>query len=269
MIIDAHTHLNLFTDKNRTLQERLSDLKKFRKSAGINKTVVFATIKGVARDVLTTKQLVELLKNEKDIFVVAGISINYTKKDLDDLRKWLSQKKVVGIKFYTGYEPFYPSDKRCEKVFDLCEEFDVPVIFHTGETFETGAGLKYSHPFNVDEAAVKRPNLKIIIAHIGNPWIIDTMEITSRHSNVYADISGLVWKKFDSYQKEHFSKQVIHVIKWSEKNKLLFGTDWPCNDESTYSSFMKDYVNFVKNIKLPKKDKEKIFHLNAEKLFNL
>ncbi|MFA6073633.1 MAG: amidohydrolase family protein [Candidatus Woesearchaeota archaeon] len=269
MIIDAHTHLNLLSDKIRTQKQQLEDLKKFRKKAKIDKTIVFATLPSLTEDALTTSNAIKLCENEKNIFVVAGISILFTNDDLQTLRKYLEQKKIVGIKFYTGYEPFYPSDKRADKIYELCEEFDVPAIFHSGDTFKKGVGIKYSQPIHIDELAIKRPNLKIIIAHLGNPWLIDTMEMLYRHDNVYTDISALVWSKFDKYFQKYYNDQIVHIIKWSAKNKLIFGTDWPCNDDSTYETYMTQYVEFVNKLKISKKDKEKIFHLNAETLFKI
>ena len=57
--------------------------------------------------------------------------------------------------------------------------------------FQISAKLKYAHPLNVDEVAVDNPGVKIIICHLGNPWILDCQEILYKTKNVYADISGL------------------------------------------------------------------------------
>jgi uncharacterized protein len=269
MIIDSHAHLNLFTEQKISLKQRVLDLKRLRKQAGIDKTIIFSTIPAVSKDVLTTEDAIRICKKKEGIFVVAGISVGHDRKELDNIKELLEQKQIVGVKLYPGYEPFCPADERCSDIYDLCEEFDVPIIFHSGDTFRTGAGVKYSHPIHIDELAVKRPNLKIVIAHLGNPWLIDTMEMLYRHPNVYADISELVWSKFDAFFQKYYNDQIVLILKWSGQNKLLFGTDWPCNDPEFYESYMKNQVEFVNKLKISKEDKEKIFHLNAEKVFRI
>jgi predicted TIM-barrel fold metal-dependent hydrolase len=50
-------------------------------------------------------------------------------------------------------------------------------MIHCGDTFATNAKLKYAYPLNVDEVATDNPDLKIIICHLGNPWILDCQEV--------------------------------------------------------------------------------------------
>ena len=68
-------------------------------------------------------------------------------------------------------------------------------------------------PIYIDEVAVKRPNLKIIIAHLGNPWIDETMLILNRNKNVYADISGLILNCFDEYWSKYYQEMIIKILK--------------------------------------------------------
>jgi predicted TIM-barrel fold metal-dependent hydrolase len=269
MIIDSHTHLDVYSNKLIPLKERIGNLKKNLKKNSISKAVVIASLEEDNYHP-SMKELVTALENEKDLVLIGTISIdNLSKSKLTELEFFLKNKRIRGVKLYPGYERFYPFDKKCDSVYDLCEKYDVPVIFHTGETLGGGLGMKYAKPEHIDELAVKRPNLKIIIAHLGNPWITDAMVILSRNENVYADISGLVWKSFDSFWKKYYQTEIIKVVKYCLKNKLLFGTDWPCNDPSAYSTFQKDYIKFVNGLKISKKDKEDILSGNAKKLFRI
>ena len=270
MIIDSHIHLDNYSERNLSLAKRLENLKKIMKQNNIAKAVIIASMEE-DEEHPSMEVLLKLLEKEKNLFLVGTISITKSnEKKLRRLNELLSKKKIIGIKLYPGYEKFYPYDKTCDKIYDLCEKYNVPVIFHTGETFGTGLGMKYAKPEHIDEVAVKRPKLKIVMAHLGNPWINDTMVILSRNKNVYADISGLVWKSFDKFQKNSWQNEIIKILKFGVNgNKLIFGTDWPCNEDSTYFSFHKDYINFVNSLKISKEDKNKIFCLNAEKLFKL
>ena len=72
---------------------------------------------------------------------------------------------MIGIKLYPGYENFYPQDKRYNKVYDICEEFDIPVMIHTGDVMDKGR-LKFAMPLHIDELANKRSELKIIMTEL-------------------------------------------------------------------------------------------------------
>lgn len=268
MIIDSHVHLEVYTDSIIPPEKRVSNLKEIMKKSGISKSIILTDIEDNS---LSNEDVLNLIKDEKDILQVGTIKItNYKNNDIKKLRQLLLDKKIIGIKLYPGYEEFYPNDKRCDKIYDLCEEFNIPVIFHSGEILGAGKGIKYSRPEHIDDVAVNRPNLKIIIAHLGNPWINDTMVILNRNKNVYSDISGLVPKSFDPFWKKYYSDQIIRLLKWCNgENKLIFGTDWPFWDNNMYYTVTKEYVDFVNNLNISKEDKDKIFYLNAKKVFNL
>ena len=58
------------------------------------------------------------------------------------------------------------------------------------------APIRYAHPLLMDEVAMRYPDLKIIMAHLGHPWTVDTAVVVRKHPNVYADISGLFYRRF-------------------------------------------------------------------------
>ncbi|MFH0701160.1 MAG: amidohydrolase family protein [Candidatus Woesearchaeota archaeon] len=269
MIIDAHTHIDLFSDEFISPEQRVNNLKEFMKEAGIDQSLIFCLTPSLPK-VLTQDQILNLISGEKNLFIVGTISIiKHTKKDLLRLEEGLKQKKIVAIKLYTGYEAFYPTDKRCEPVYALGEKYDVPVIFHTGDTYQSKVPIKYAHPLNIDELALKRPNLKIILAHCGNPWIEDAILVMGRNKNVYGDISGWTWGSFHSREGKFLRSTFERILGWCGPDKILFGTDWPCNHPSMYSSIHKEYVQFVKSFKLSKEEEEKIFYQNAQRLFKI
>ena len=36
------------------------------------------------------------------------------------------------------------------------------------------------------------PNVKFVMAHVGNPWMMDAAEVVYKNVNVWADLSGLL-----------------------------------------------------------------------------
>jgi len=264
MIIDVHTHLNNYdTTKVVSLAERLEQLQESIRFNGVDQVLVLTSYM-VNEHRPSTREVVELTSDLPHVHVVAGLSIeNYKEHDLREVAEFLKERKVVGLKLYPGYEPFYPYDRRCQVIYDLAQEFDVPVMIHTGDTFNPRGKLRFSHPLNIDDVAVDNPGLKIVICHIGNPWIRDCMEVVYKNKNCSADISGLVLGDFKSHFKRFMLQQVKEMILYAgEPDYLLYGTDWPiCR--------MRTYLKFVDGLGLPPETREKILWKNAVRLFRL
>lgn len=78
----------------------------------------------------------------------------------------------------------------------------MPVVIHTGDTYSEHGILKYAHPLNVDELAVANRDVTFVIAHIGDPWVMDCAEVIyKKNSNVYADLSGLIVGDFEQVER--------------------------------------------------------------------
>jgi hypothetical protein len=99
--------------------------------------------------------------------------------------------KLVALKAYLGYLPFGPEHVNYAPYYRLAAKYKLPVIFHTGDTWSTKAKVRYAHPLLVDEVAVDHPEVRFVMAHFGNPWLIDAAEVIFKNNNVWADLSGL------------------------------------------------------------------------------
>jgi predicted TIM-barrel fold metal-dependent hydrolase len=60
-----------------------------------------------------------------------------------------------------------------------------------------------------------------VIAHLGHPWFDEAIAVVRRHPHVYADISGLVTRRWLLYQA------LVSAIEYRVDHKLLFGSDFP------------------------------------------
>ena len=263
-IIDCHVHLNNYHEQEAvSLDESLEKLQEAMREAGVSYSLVLTSyLVSVHRP--STAQVVKAIEHIHSLGVVAGISyLNYRQKDLRELADFLQDGLVKGLKLYPGYEPFYPHDKRLKVVYDLAEEFDVPVMIHTGDTYTPRGKVKYAHPLEVDEVAVDHPNVKFVICHLGNPWLVDCMEVVYKNQNVSADFSGLILGEFTEAFEDYMEEQIGEVILYAgEPRKFLYGSDWPiCS--------MKSYVEFVRQLKLPPADLHAIMYENTRRLFRL
>lgn len=271
-IIDCHIHLNNYNEINKTEDKVLSLDERFRilLESMDNNNVDYSLILSsyvVDEDRPSTSQLVDLVKNKDKnnrIGIVGGFTIdNHTDEDLKNYREWLKDGIIKGIKLYCGYEHHYPYDDRYQKVYDMCIEFDYPLMVHTGDSFSPKSKVKYAHPLNIDDIAVDNPELKIIMCHIGNPWIVDCQEVIYKNRNVYADISGLIVGDFTLSAQDHYINKIRELLHYiGEPHRLLYGSDWPiCN--------MSSYLKFTQNLQLDKESFELLMFKNAQKIFKI
>ncbi len=176
----------------------------------------------------------------------------------------LRNPRCVGLKFYMGYQRCYLDDPRHYPLFDLARSCDRPIVMHSGDTANAGGLLKYAHPLTVDDAAVKFPGTRFVIAHYGNPWLVDATAVAAKNPNVYLDLSGLAAGNFEpEWFLTHYHGYLELIRTWltylGNYEKVLFGSDWPLVNLPAYLELMRRII--------PEKEHEKFFYANALQVF--
>lgn len=265
MIIDAHTHIGKYNKGIITSEMVTQALDK----SGIDYALVFANEGKTPNILATTENIIMAAKNNKRLFGIGTASpFSLNLRRLNYLSGIIRDRLIYGIKFYLGYEHFYASDERLHPLYEILSRESLPVIFHTGYLFDLKriGLLKYAHPLTIDDLAVKFPDLKIIIAHMGNPWITDCATVALRHPNVYFDISGYFTEFKKPFAKEEVAAFKLEIARLCEffglGRKIIFGTDWPVCD-------MLEYLRACKNLPFIEKEKELFYWKNAADLFQL
>lgn len=234
MLIDCHTHIG----RNNNISSSVTELLKSMDAAGIDKALVFASRLGNA----SNEYMLEQIAPHTDrLYGVAMVSIDdryppsqYDRDKMDLIVDWYGEHKIVAVKFYTGYEHYYPGD--VSYLLSRLDRIGCPAIFHSGDCLSSTkrAKLKYAHPLHIDEVAVDYPGMNFIVAHLGFPWVLDTAEVCYKNSNVYTDISGFVYGEFNEDDKWNIDIAISEFCSIAPNEKLLFGTDWPISDQKSY-----------------------------------
>lgn len=259
MIIDSHTHLGFVNNRYFTSDEILKSME----DAHVDYSFVIAD--KIGERGLSTDDAIEMTKNFEKLRVIGNIDMsNFDQNQVKKLCDYLSNKKIIGVKLYLGYEECYAYDERLFPLYQFCSDYHHPITYHTGMLEINYQGqLKYSHPLTIDEVAVQFPHLNIIIAHMGNPWIMDCAVVVLKNKNVHVDISGLFeeYMTISESQRSYVSRKLDDFGQFAGFSKCLFGTDWPL-----YSQ--KEYLDFFYQIDMTDKERDLALSKNACKLFN-
>ncbi len=125
--------------------------------------------------------------------------------------------------------------------------------------------MEQAHPLHIDRLASLYPKLKIVIAHMGNPWLVDTIGVMWRNPHVYTDLSGFFneFHSLDPHEVASFHKRMADVEGMlGSFKRCLFGTDWPL-----YSQ--REYLEAVQKLPMDETEKELVYWKNTQHVFNL
>jgi L-fuconolactonase len=101
---------------------------------------------------------------------------------------------------------------------------------------------------SVGELAAALPDLRIVIAHIGSPFIARSerepwgvhMLNVAPHKNVYAKLSGLPALDVQPWSVAHQRLFVESMVRMFGYERLMFGSDWPGHLESATFAEVRD-----------------------------
>lgn len=140
---------------------------------------------------------------------------------IDELERMKGDLGLVGCKLGPIYQNIDPLGPEFLKVCAALERLELPMLIHQGTTFARAGSLQQARPILIDEIALRHPELRIVIAHMGHPWFDEAIAVIRRHPHVYADVSALVSRRWLLYQA------LVSAVEYRVTHKLLFGTDFP------------------------------------------
>ncbi len=109
----------------------------------------------------------------------------------EQLERAFTYLHLRGLKLHPGRQHFYPSDGIAEPLYEICEKYDKPIIFHSGLSWEDDTFTKYCRPDVFEKTAAAHPKLRMCLAHFGWPWCRETAMLMLKYPNVYTDTGAL------------------------------------------------------------------------------
>lgn len=253
-IIDAHIHTRFTGGTERTTGIALTKeqlLREMRENGVVG---------AVAHAGANEENYVEGMREHG---VIHCIGAGYS-PDPVRVEKLLRSGRYSCVKVYLGYVSRYANDPVYTPIYRLAEKYDVPVVFHTGDTYDSNGKVKYADPLFIDEVAVDHRKVRFVIAHLGNPWIQSAAEVAYKNPNVWVEASALLIGNMDRLPPAQVEEFLVKPLRWAfgyveNPKKFLFGTDWPINDIGAY---LRAYRRAI-----PREHWQAVFHDNARAVF--
>jgi len=178
-----------------------------------------------------------------------------------ELEQAIKKLKLRGLKLSPPTQEFMPNDRKLAyPIYEAAQALKIPMLIHAGMSWEPKARCSLGQPLLLEDAAVDFPNLNIVIAHFGWPWVTEAVMLALKYPNVYLDTSCLYADNPTDFLAFVMTKQVpLSVIEKSLRRKIVFGSNYPRVE-------IKNMVRAVKALGLSEACLQLIFEGNAKKL---
>jgi predicted TIM-barrel fold metal-dependent hydrolase len=266
-VIDAHVHTwtrDIISEQDRQarkiaaeragiepqLDSPVQKLKAAMNKSGVERAVVLPIDSGFTQSMpLSLQEKTDWHADEvadfADIITFVGIDPRRGEEGLRELERAITQKGCRGWKMYPP-NGFYPDDDSFYPYYEKCVDLEIPIVIHTGFTSRF-KHVKYAQPVYVDKIATDFPTLKIVLAHVGAPWVNEALMVASKNPNVSVDVSG--WQVFASRAPVRVYQMIAEArLNRVFPNRMLFGSDFPLFE---YALPLEKWVRFFTKLQLP------------------
>jgi predicted TIM-barrel fold metal-dependent hydrolase len=145
---------------------------------------------------------------------------------IDEAKHAIKDLGMLGFHFHPIMQHFSVDDTRYYPLMEEISAMGVPVMIDVGMTGMgagtpggMGAKTRNAHPSSIDNLAADFPNLTIIMAHPGYPWIDETTTVALHKGNVYWEMSG--------WGPKYLPDSIKRDMRTRLRDKMMFGSDYP------------------------------------------
>ncbi|MDP2937253.1 MAG: amidohydrolase family protein [Dehalococcoidia bacterium] len=223
--------------------------------SGVDYGVVLAELSPITAGMLiSSEETVEFCRDQPRLIPFANINPYLTTDPAGDLKRYVDELGVRGVKILPTYHHFYPNDRRLYPLYAVAQDKGIPAMFHTGSSVFQNSRTKYGDPLFIEDLAIDFPELVLVLSHSGRGFWTDTAaHLTRTYTNVYLEIAGLPPQNLLRYfpDLEDLADQVI------------FGSDWPSQP------FMQRNVKDIQDLPISQEARAKILGGTAARLLGL
>lgn len=199
------------------------------------------------------EEVAQYTRRYPDRFVgLAGYNPFRIKESLQEIDRAVKEYGFKGVYIHIyGFDiPLH--DSKMYPLYAKCDELKIPVSLQVGHVLEAMPS-EHARPIYLDRIASDFPDLKIIGAHTGWPWVEELISVCYKWDNVYFGV--------DAWMPKYMKPEIIHYINSRMgQDRCLWGTNglpW------------KESLDQWEEMKLREETKKKLLRDNAVELFGL
>ncbi|HEX3013391.1 MAG TPA: amidohydrolase family protein, partial [Methanobacterium sp.] len=161
-------------------------------------------------------------------------------------------------KIHPVAQGFAPDDERMWLVYEWMMKHDLPITAHSGTNIDGSS--KYGEPKRWGPVLDEFSDLKLILAHLGNGFWDQTVEIADKFPQVMFDTAVAI--SYIDSPTTLDDENAVDLIRTIGPDRILFGSDYPWINP-------KGDIERINGLDISNDDKKLIMGENAVKLFNL
>lgn len=196
-------------------------------ASGVSQAVVIALTSRYFGLDIPNEFVAEYVSSSGDLVGIASVDPN-DPAAAARLRYAVQDLGLRGVKLSPPYQDFHPHSEDAYAVYRAADELGIMVIFHQGAVSHRRGVLDHAQPVLLDRVARDFPDLRIVIAHMGQPWPHEVVPLLRKHPHVYADISARCSRPWQ------LQSILFAAIDYGVQDKLLFGSDFPTFDPAEH-----------------------------------
>ncbi|MHC4065856.1 MAG: amidohydrolase family protein, partial [Planctomycetota bacterium] len=219
----------------------------------VDKTFVLGFESAYLRARIPNSQVAAYVRQHPDKLIgFAGVDPSAPLEAIEAMRHARGELGMRGVSVAPAAQDFHPSASQALRVYEVAAELRLPVLFHSGPHFVPRCKLEYAQPVLLDEVAREFPALKMVIAHLGYPWVGETLILLAKHASVFADISWLLHQPWQAYQA------LLSAYQYGVTDKLLFGSGFPYTSAASCIEALYSINHLVQGTNLPTIPREEL-----------
>ena len=240
-IIDIHAHTGKWLFHSEMTDEKIPDmLDRF----SIVKAIFSSGLSLMHDLVEGNRYNYDFIQRDDRCYGYVVINQNHVDLSINELRKYLGKKKIIGVKMHPTQFDHKVNTKESRILLKIVESYGLPVLIHTEDS-------EIARPKHIIDIAVDFPKNKYIIAHMGNAWWQEALESASKADNIYTDIVSS-WCAYDN---------IRYACEKLGDDHVLYGSDLTLLNPALS-------IGNVMSSEISNDSKEKIFYKNASEIFD-
>jgi uncharacterized protein len=122
------------------------------------------------------------------------------------------------VRIFPALSLLAPNDPLCYPLYTAACDRGMPVTVNVGIPGPRKPA-KYQDPMALDDVALAFPDLKIVMAHMGDPWIPQVVSLLNKHPNLYLMTSG--------WSPRYIPSPILQYMEKRGPGKVMWASDYP------------------------------------------